>query len=204
MRIETVPITTLDGLLLEGDLAVPPGAKAHAVLCHPHPLHGGDRHNGVIEALFGALPGAGVNTLRFDFRGVNDSEGTHDEGDGERLDVAAALELLVSFDPDLPAWLVGYSFGSLVALDVVHPQVHGWVAIAPPLTMARTSRLAGSDHRPKRVIVARHDQFCPPEIVDPVTATWSNTVSQVVESADHFLAGRTAAVADLVVRAIVG
>jgi alpha/beta superfamily hydrolase len=204
MRIETVPVTTLDGLQLDADLALPDASVASAVVCHPHPLYGGDRFNAVVDALFHTLAGAGVTTLRFDFRGVGDSQGTHGDGVDERLDVAAAIELLTHVRPELPVWLAGYSFGALVALDVVHPAVHGWFAVAPPLTMAATPRLAAADHRPKHLLVPSHDQFSPPESVEPVVASWATTTVRVVESADHFLHGHTAAVAAAAVEVMVG
>lgn len=204
MPIETVPLTTLDGLQLEADLALQTHPVAGAVVCHPHPQYGGDRFNGVVDSVFHALAGAGVLALRFDFRGVNDSQGSFDGGTGERLDVAAAVDALQHLRDDVPLWVVGYSFGALVALDVVHPAVHGWVAIAPPLATVPTARLAAADHRPKFVIVPRHDQFAPPDAVLPVLDTWANTTVQVVESADHFLLGHTAEVARLTVEAVVG
>lgn len=208
MRIETVPITTLDGLQLDGDLALVDHPRAQAVLCHPHPLYGGDRFDGVIDTLFAALPASGVTTLRFDFRGVNDSQGTHGGGDDERLDVAACLDLLGSLDAALPTWVVGYSFGALVGLNVTHPLIHGWVAVAPPLALApglaraAAPCLAASDHRPKHVVLARHDQFSPPDATLAVLDAWSHTTTSIIEMADHFLRGRYAEVSSTVISAI--
>ena len=62
-----ITLRTGDGLSLAADLALPPGApRAAAVLCHPHPAYGGDRYNVVVDALFRALPPAGVASLRLD------------------------------------------------------------------------------------------------------------------------------------------
>ena len=125
--METHPITlhTGDGLRLVGDVARPAGAPiAGAVVCHPHPQMGGDRTSPVVVAAVGALQRAGVVALRFDFRGVNGSEGAFDHGVGERLDAIAALDALEREDgvAGLPLWLVGYSFGSLVVLGVDDPR----------------------------------------------------------------------------------
>ena len=76
MPIETVLIDALDGVQLRADLARVDGAAAGAVLAHPHPLYGGDRFNPIIDTLFQALPAAGITTIRFDFRGVNESGGS--------------------------------------------------------------------------------------------------------------------------------
>jgi uncharacterized protein len=134
--------------------------------------------------------------LRFDFRGVGRSEGSHDGGNAERLDVAAAVDLLEPITGDHPIVLAGYSFGGLVALDVVDPRVAGWFAAAPPLATTTAVPLAARDHRPKHLAVAEHDQFTPPPVAVELTTGWTATTVEVVSMADHFLLGRTGAVAD--------
>jgi alpha/beta superfamily hydrolase len=93
---QTVQFTTSDGVTINGDLRVPDSPRAAAIICHPHPQYGGDRHNNVLQALFDALPAAGIAALRFDF-GAD-----YDNGRGEQLDDAAALEHLASAAPDVP------------------------------------------------------------------------------------------------------
>ncbi|MEX1105375.1 MAG: alpha/beta hydrolase [Ilumatobacteraceae bacterium] len=191
MAIEThdVALQTLDGLRLEGDLAVPSGQViAGVALCHPHPRFGGDRFNSVVDALFQGLAEAGCLVLRFDFRGVNGSEGMHGDGIDERMDAAAAVDVLATAT-DAPLWLAGYSFGAAVALDVAHPRIDGWLGIAPPLAMMPGPRIAGTDHRPKHLLVAGHDQFSPPDATAAAVADWRSTTTTVLASADHFLSG---------------
>ena len=197
MTIEThqLPVHTLDGLRLDADLGVPADARAAAVICHPHPRFGGNRFNPVVDTLYTELARAGVVVLRFDFRGVGDSEGTYGDGIDERLDVAAAIEQL-ALATDAPLWLVGYSFGAFVGLDVVHPRLEGWLAVAPPLAMSATTRTAGADHRPKHLLLPEHDQFGAPADTEAQVAGWTATHTTVLASADHFLAGRLQAVAD--------
>lgn len=199
MPIETVLIDALDGVQLRADLARVDGAALGVVLTHPHPLYGGDRFNPIVDTLFKMLPAAGVSTIRFDFRGVNESGGSHDEGDSERLDVVAAIDMLDFVDADAPVWLVGYSFGALVALNVVDPRVAGWVAIAPPLAAFPGRVLADTDHRPKLLLVPQHDQYTPPEAVAPIIESWQATEMRTVESCDHFLVGRVQPIAATVV-----
>jgi uncharacterized protein len=194
VAVETVLVETLDGLLLAGQLAVPRDALAAAVVCHPHPRFGGDMRNAVVEALFQALPAAGVATLRFDFRGVGDSEGEHDDGVGERVDAAAAVDLIAPFARRGPVVLCGYSFGAMVALDVVHPVLAGWCAVAAPLAHGGP-RLAGPDHRPKLLVVPEHDQFTSVEQVGEIADVWRSVTVTTVPMADHFLAGATGRVA---------
>lgn len=196
MGIEThqVGLHTADGFRLEADLCSPHGATVGVVICHPHPQFGGDRYNAIVDAVFRAVAGAGMAVLRFDFRGVNDSEGAHGGGVAERLDAAAALDTMSSVI-DGPLWLAGYSFGAAVALDVVHPQLAGWLAVAPPLAVMPGARAAGPDPRPKYVLVAGHDQFSPPDPTSEAMADWVETEMTVIPRADHFFAADLATIA---------
>jgi len=203
MAIEPVQLHTADGLTLEGELQVPDGARAAAVLAHPHPLHGGNMRSIVIGALFAGLPAAGVAALRFNFRGVGASEGTHDEGRGERLDVVTALDALaeIAGAPGLPLVLAGWSFGADTSLAVDDERHAGWFAVAPPLRHTGDVA-AASDPRAKLLAVPERDQFRSPESAREVVASWTNTQIHVVPGADHFLVGRTDRVVELAVEFI--
>jgi len=196
VRIDTLPITTMDGLTLQADLTLPDAIRGAAAVCHPHPQYGGDRFNPVVDALFRAFAAAGFATVRFDFRGVNASEGAYGGGVDERMDAAAALDAVAPFAPDGPLVLAGYSFGALVALNVADPRLDAWVAVAPPLAMAPSAPVAALDARPKLLLVPAHDQFSPPPAVHGAAGTWTSTEIETIDMADHFLAGRTGAVAE--------
>ena len=196
MHIDTLPLSTMDGLTLEADLVLPDHIVGAAVVCHPHPQYGGDRFNNVVDALFRAFAGAGLATVRFDFRGVNNSEGEHGGGVDERMDALAAIEAVEAYAGDGPLVLAGYSFGALVALDVAVPRIDGWLAVAPPLGMARSAPVAATDARPKLVLVPAYDQFSSPAAMPTAIAGWPGLTVETIESADHFLAGRTAVVAE--------
>ncbi|MDH3294902.1 MAG: alpha/beta fold hydrolase, partial [Acidimicrobiia bacterium] len=147
-----------DGVALRAEQLNPSNpARGAVVLCHPHPLHGGNMYSHVVGGLFTSLPAQGLTTLRFNFRGTSGSEGRHDGGRAERLDVQAAIEHLVgtSEAPGRPVVVIGYSFGALVGLSVDDPAVAVWVAIAPPLTMASPDRLeaAATTDKPKHLLV---------------------------------------------------
>ena len=89
-----------------------------ALVLHPHPLGGGTMHNKVVFRAAAALNDAGLVTLRINFRGVGQSTGTHDEGDGERDDVRAGLDYLAQNYANQEITLCGFSFGARVGLEV--------------------------------------------------------------------------------------
>src|SRR5947199_422566 len=98
-------------IVLEGRLAVPAGARAGVVICHPHPLYGGDMDNPVVVRVAEVCRELGLATLRFNFRGVGASTGRHGEGRDERHDVVGALAHLASVLPaGVPLVLAAYSF----------------------------------------------------------------------------------------------
>ncbi len=87
---------------LEGILREASSAVAAAVVCHPHPRGGGTMNNNVVYRAAKALVAGGVTALRFNFRGVGASTGSHDDGVGEEDDVRAALDFLRAHAPGLP------------------------------------------------------------------------------------------------------
>ncbi len=191
---------TADGLSLEGEVVVPDGATAAVVLAHPHPVHGGSMSSLVTSELFRTLPRHDLAVLRFNFRGVGGSEGTHGHGVDEQLDLVAAIDATENAAPDLPLVTAGWSFGADVSLAVVDPRLAGWFCVAPPLRILPLDDLAAArDPRPKLLAVPQHDQFRPPGPAAEVTADWTNTAIEVVTGADHFCVGRTDRVAELCV-----
>jgi alpha/beta superfamily hydrolase len=206
--MDATPISfgTADGVRLAGDIRIPPEARSVVIACHPHPLYGGDRHNIVPTTLSSALTARGHAVLRFDFRGAGDSAGWHGGGEAERMDVVAAIGAALGHVPDRPVILAGYSFGADVALAVADERIAGWCGVAPVLAIFAdpAAYLAGPDPRPKLLASAAHDQFCPPAVAAERTAGWVNTKREVIPLADHFLAGATLAVTELVAGFLAG
>jgi alpha/beta superfamily hydrolase len=201
--IEPVALRTNDGLRLEAELAVPDEPWAAAVLLHPHPQHGGNMRSIVPGTLFERLPAEGVACLRFNFRGVEGSEGSHGEGVAERLDVVAAIDALAPITEGWPLVLAGWSFGADTSLAVDDARVAGWCAVAPPLRVVKVDDMvAAFDPRPKLLVVPEHDQFRAPDSARAVTAEWKNTRIEVVPGADHFLVGRVDRVPPLVLEVL--
>ena len=197
-------LQTADGLSLEAEWDAPEGARATAVLCHPHPQYGGRGGGGVISALFEALPARGVACLRFNFRGVEASEGAYSDGLHEPLDVAAALDAATASAERAgitgPLALIGWSFGADMALGIDDHRIVGWVGIAPPMRFRpeRDYDVLGRDPRPKLLVLAAHDEFRTPAEIADATKTWAATRIETVAGASHFFVGRTDRVTALV------
>jgi alpha/beta superfamily hydrolase len=117
--------------------AVPAADAARAgtaVIAHPHPLQGGTMHNKVVTILERALLELGLATVRFNFRGVGQTEGVHDNGVGETDDLVAIGEWVRAQRPGDALWLAGFSFGSYVTLRAaprLAPQQ--LILVAPPV-----------------------------------------------------------------------
>ncbi len=167
------------------DYEAVPEATITAVVVHPHPDMGGDRFNHVVDAIYRALPPAGLSVARFDLSS-SDPKQAH-------ADTLAALDMVGG----LRVAMVGYSFGADVALGVADDRIAGWFAVAPPLHFGEFEAI-GSDPRPKVLLVPELDQFSPPARVSELTSGWTNASVTSVSGADHFLNGHSRAVADAV------
>lgn len=115
----------------EGDV---PARPLLAILCHPLPTEGGTMHNKVVTMAARALRECGATTLRFNFRGVGQSEGTFDDGEGELADLRAVAAWARAQHPDKTLWLAGFSFGAWVSLRLANElQAAALISIAPPV-----------------------------------------------------------------------
>ncbi len=108
---------------------------AFAVVCHPHPLHQGSLHNKVAHTLARAALGRGAPAVRFNFRGVGRSGGAHDEGRGETDDLLVVIDWMRGRHPGAGLWLMGFSFGAMVALRAAtQAEPAKLVTVAPAVT----------------------------------------------------------------------
>ncbi len=170
---EDIELHTDDGLTLVGELALPVSGEpvATMVTLHPLPTAGGFMDSHILRKAAARLPAlADVAVLRFNFRGTTSprgtSEGSFGDGVDEKHDLAAAMRFVA--DRGLPApWLVGWSFGTEVALrfGLEHPIV-GAILLSPPLHRATADEVAawaGSDKRLVAVIPELDDFLRPKE-----------------------------------------
>jgi alpha/beta superfamily hydrolase len=171
-------------LSLEGALHLPDAMPAPGVVvCHPHPLYGGDMDNNVVLAACEALAGRGVAALRFNFRGVGGSEGAFDDGRGERDDVRAALAHLATL-PEIDAkraGLIGYSFGAMMAAEAASGALRSLALISPPVASADLRVAWGC---PALLLAGDMDSQAPADRLQ-VIAGAAGVETQIFEGADH-------------------
>lgn len=162
-----------------------------AVVCHPHPQHGGTMHNKVVHTLARAFVRSGFETLRFNFRGTENSEGRFDKGIGELEDALAAIEFMRARHGAFPLWLAGFSFGAAIAVKAaIATHVDGLVSVAPAISRFAAG-LRSQPACPWLIIQGDAD-----ELVDvDETVAWVNTLEPgpellVVTGGEHFFHGR--------------
>jgi alpha/beta superfamily hydrolase len=132
---------------------------------------------------------AGYATLRFNFRGVGASEGTHDKGQGERDDVRAAMATLAARLPSgSPIGVIGYSFGAHAAARATRPGEAPLGLIAPPLGMYDFGFL-GRGAGPELLVAGTRDTYCPVELLHRLAET-TGAQERLIEGADHFFFGK--------------
>ena len=176
---------------------------SYAVLCHPHPLHGGTMENKVVTTLARALQTGGVATLRFNFRGVGRSAGAFDCGRGETDDARAVANYGAARWPGHRLMLAGFSFGAFVALQLAQAEAAELlITVAPPVDRFDFSGLA-APRAPWLVVQGDAD-----DVVDPQRVfEWVKRIAPapdlvVVPGVGHFFHGHLAELREAVANAL--
>lgn len=183
------------GLKLEGMLADSPSDRG-VVISHPHPLYGGTMHNNVVKAVAHACQDEEYSTLRFNFRGVERSEGGFANGVGEQEDVKAALKTLGKKNMDL----AGYSFGAWVnALGLAKfEEAQRLIMVSPPVSVIDFSFLEYSP-KVKLVICGSTDEIANCRTVEKMLPKWNgDAIFRVIQGADHFYSGYEEELIDII------
>jgi uncharacterized protein len=182
------PVGRLEALLEEPENG---GPREAALVCHPHPQHGGTMHTKAVYRIARGLRSTGAVVLRFNYRGVNLSAGEYAHGEGELEDARAALAYLRGRYPDLPFTLAGFSFGSRIALRLGCGGIGARrvIAVGFPTNYKDNSYLQGCTV-PKIFVQSTHDQYGPVSELEPLVASLPDPKKLVlVEAQDHFFAG---------------
>jgi uncharacterized protein len=163
------------------------------VLCHPHPQFGGSMHNNVIEYLCQTLAEAGLLAFKFNFRGVEGSQGCFDEGRGETRDVQSAVDFVLNWPQTDPRsiYLIGYSAGAAWGLKAAceNEQMSALVGISPPLEMFNFGFLETCS-KSTFLISGSLDSFSPSSRLEHLEAKHPGFIHcEILSGADHFWSG---------------
>ena len=167
-----ITIKTADGLNLIGEVATPIGNRVASILClHPLPTAGGMMDSHVYKKVANRLPAmAGIEVVRFNTRGTTSEAGTSDgtfgEGVTEKFDVEAAIEFSFNELGAENLWVLGWSFGTDLALKFARdPRIKGLILLSPPLRTSEASDLEfwAKDGRPITALIPEFDDYLQPE-----------------------------------------
>ena len=190
--------STDDGLRIEGEIRRPDGEpRGSAILCHPHPQHGGSKDHPILWALRNELSGnRGLVVLLFNFRGVMGSGGTYGGGREELRDARAAIARVREEAPELPTIACGWSFGASVAVREAldDRRVAALALIGMPLRpgditlppLPHPAELKGL-RCPVLVLAGENDGYSPPDDVRAFAEALPDGRVHTVDGADHYL-----------------
>lgn len=164
-----------------------------ALVLHPHPLYGGTMNNKVVYNVYQAFARNGFSVMRFNFRGVERSQGTFDNGVGELSDAATALDWLQQQNPNAATcWISGFSFGSWIAMQLLmrRPELEGFIAVSPPANMYDFSFLSPCPSS-GLITMGGKDDVVSEEAVNKLVGKLSNQKHvevgyQLIQGADHY------------------
>ena len=195
MPVDTPITVPADGVELEAVLRLPDraGPFPAVVVCHPHPQYGGNMTNNVVLAVVRGLVASGIAALRFNFRGVGQSTGSHEGGVGERDDASAAVGWLRAHTGVDPAriGLAGYSFGESMAAGAVGTGVAALALIAPPIGDDRAALPDLANYPgPVLILAGAADEYCTPAALAFLARRLDGRADlQVLARVDHFWGG---------------
>ena len=173
---------------LQAELQEAQADRPVLVMCHPHPLYGGSMHDAVLQTAATSAQTLGLGWLRFNFRGVGDSAGTHlpsAAAPAETADLAAALNWLTTNTSERTFITLGYSFGAYVLChSVEHANVDQRILVAPPNAVMQCPLDANSS--PLDIVYGGADDYVDPSAF---TAASEATVHKLT-AADHFFSGQ--------------
>lgn len=201
---QPLTLRSTDGLLLEAMLDGPEEPSATLVLCHPHPKMGGTMNAPLLTALTDGMSRRGWAVLRFNFRGIGDSEGEHGTGVDEVADAAGAISEAQK-RWDAPIAIAGWSFGGAVAIRtaVETPALAGVVGIAPAVK-EKPGITAGLPEAgqvrltlPLLVVCGANDELVDPEAARAWTSATGGRYLEM-KGANHFFWGKYEALAEAV------
>ena len=197
-------------LTLEGILSTPSEAGPYLpaiAVCHPHPMLGGDMNSPIVTAVCRAASDEGFATLRFNFRGVGESEGEFSNGKDEHNDVKSALNVLSRW-PGIDRkriGVIGYSAGASILLDGIrHIGRASAIALIAPTLAALRNRRFSKDKRPRLIIAGSEDRVAPSLQIQNILDECRGPVRfHELVAADHSMRGHESEIAHVVAEFLV-
>jgi len=174
---------------LEGRLRKNTSKKA-VVICHPHPLYGGNMDNPVVMTIADSFFEKGFTTMRFNFRGTCNSTGMFDNGTGEQEDIRAALSLLTEKGYK-QIWLAGYSFGARMNASLVSKgcEIKDHIMVSPPVGFMNFDDIEKMTST-GLIITGANDDIAPSNMVQKHIKRWQiDPKYEIIEDCDHFYSG---------------
>lgn len=193
-----IHFTTVDGLKLVGEVATPLGEISGSLLClHPNPAGGGMMDSHIYKKAANRLPAmAGIQVIRFNTRGTTSeagtSEGSFDNGEAEAADVHAAIDYCFETLKVSSLWVVGWSFGTDLALRYAKDsRIEGLILLSPPMQRTKDSDLEfwQSDSRPVIAYIPEHDEYLNPEQAEERFRSFPRLTLVPVAGAKHLWVG---------------
>jgi len=168
-----------------------------ALILHPHPQFGGTMNNPIVYHLYYSFAQRGFSVLRFNFRGVGRSQGLFDNGAGEMLDAAAALDWMQTLNREATGcWIAGVSFGAWISMQLLmrRPEIEGFISVAPPANLFDFSFLAPCPSS-GLIVNGEIDKVAPAaeveELVKNLKSQKGITIEHhVIPNANHFFENR--------------
>ncbi len=167
--------------------------KTAILICHPHPLFGGNFNSNVVSAVFNGLKDNNMSCMKFNFRGVGFSTGSHTDGEGEISDAAACLDYLMKEKKYTELIVCGYSYGAAIGCSaaVMFNNVLGYIAISFPWDlMGGDYKNLTQTNKPKLFIQGDMDQIAYYSNFDTHFNFYKEPkIKLVIKGADHLYVG---------------
>jgi alpha/beta superfamily hydrolase len=192
------PVGALEALVEEPE---PAGTDAFAVICHPHPLHGGTMQNKVVHTIARACQAVGMPTVRVNFRGVGASAGSYDQGQGEMQDALAVIEWGRRRWPGAALTLAGFSFGAMVSILIAGEAKAGRLLSVAPAVGRPEFAQASLPPCPWLILQGDADELVKVDDVRAFAARFEPPPTlQILPGAEHFFHGRLVELRDHISR----
>ncbi|MCD4720672.1 MAG: alpha/beta hydrolase [Desulfobacula sp.] len=187
--MESIIIIKCGNIKLEGALRENTSQKA-VIICHPHPLYGGNMENPVVMTIAESFFEKGFTTLRFNFRGTGNSTGMFDNGNGEQEDIRAAMSCLNEYGYK-KIYLAGYSFGARMNALVVSKgcEIEDHIMVSPPVGFISFDDI---EKMPSTglIVAGANDEIAPADLVQHHINQWQiDPRYEIIKDCDHFYSG---------------